>query len=105
MITQYDGDTCVYLYIYVLCITCSMCMEEGAEVNCGGCEDGAKMCMEKEAEVNSGSCKDGTKICMEEGAEVNSGGCEDGTNYSGYKLYVVIMNFHVYVLHLVVGNI
>ena len=38
--------------------------------------------------------KIGQNMYMEEGAEVSSSGCEDGTNYSGYKLYAKIINFH-----------
>ena len=42
MIVGYGGNTCVYMFICVLCNACFMCMEEGAEVNSGGYEDGAK---------------------------------------------------------------
>ena len=93
MIIRYGGDTCAHLYICILCIAFSMDIEEGAEVNSSGCVDGAKICMKEEAEVNFEGHEDGAKICMEERAEVNSGECEDGANYSGNKLYVVIINF------------
>ena len=42
MIVGYGGNTCVYMFICVLCNACFMCMVEGAEVNSGGCEDRAK---------------------------------------------------------------
>ena len=41
-VNRLDSYINVYLYICVLCITCSMWMKEGAEVNFSGCEDGAK---------------------------------------------------------------
>ena len=47
------SDTSVYPYICVLCIVCSMCMDEGANVSSGGCEDGAIIYMEEGAEINS----------------------------------------------------
>ena len=65
---------CVSIYICVLRIACSMCLEE-------------------EIEVNSVVCEDGAKICMEEWSEVNSCGGDDKANYPDYKLYAVNHEF------------
>jgi len=83
-------------------------MEEGTNGDSGGCENGAKcyeLYMMEGADGNSGGSEDVANIMMlymEKRPEENSDGCEDKVNYSGYKLYVVITNFHVYVLHLVI---
>ena len=82
MIVAHGGDTCVCLFICVLCITCSMCTGR-TEVNSDGAKTGQNMCTEEVAEVNFGGCENEAKY-MYEGGEVNSDWCEDGANYSDY---------------------